>query len=294
MNPRLALNGVGTSKVIRSIVILFICSVLAGCTQLFFVPDSRIVQTPDEIGYEYADVFPPTTDGVRLHSWLIQPKLSDGEPIQGIVYFLHGNAQNISWHYHSVRWLLDAGFAVYAIDYRGYGRSTGIPDVPEVYNDISAGFRWLTEQPQFLAATADDKPRVLFGQSLGASLGLNWLAQEEPAQKLFTHMIADSGFASFSGVARETANSHWITWLFQLPAQWFLSDERDPVDSIETLTLPILLVHSEDDTVVRHRHSDALLAAGGDQVKRLSAQGPHIAAFRSADIRNSTLEWLAK
>ena len=276
----------------RLAFILCFCIFLSGCTQLFFFPQSEIVETPAKRGYEFLDVFLETDDGVRLHSWLIQPKLNEDDAIEGIVYFLHGNAQNISWHYHSVRWLLDAGYAVYAIDYRGYGRSTGVADIPQVYDDIGAGFRWLSAQPQFVQATTDEKPRVLFGQSLGASLGFNWLAREQAAQEMFTHMIADSGFSRFSTVARETANNHWLTWLFQYPAKWFLSDERNPEQSISTLTLPILLVHSEDDTVVGYHHSEVLLSAGGEQVQRISAKGPHIAGFASADIRESTLKWL--
>jgi len=279
---------------VRKSAILCLCFLLNGCTQLFFLPQSEIVQTPAKHGYEYTDVFPTTTDGVQLHSWLIQPNLDEGESIQGFVYFLHGNAQNISWHYHSVRWLLEAGYVVYAIDYRGYGRSSGVADIPEVYDDINAGFQWLTSQPQFLEAVASGKPTVLFGQSLGASLGLNWLAREPSAQESFTHMISESGFSRFGTVARETANSHWLTWLFQYPAQWFLSDERDPAESIEVVSLPILLVHSKDDTVVRYQHSEVLLSAGGKKVERLVAKGPHIAAFNSKKIRESTLDWLLR
>ena len=250
------------------------------------------MQTPADTGYEYTDVYPITRDGLRLHSWLIEPNLADGETTQGIVYFLHGNAQNISWHYHSVRWLLEEGYLVYAIDYRGFGESSGIADVPEVYEDISAGFRWLSSQPQYQAAVDESKPRVLFGQSLGASLGLNWMAREQGAQESFTHVIAESGFSRFGTVAREIASSHWITWLFQYPAQWFLSDERDPVQAIGELALPILLVHSRDDTIVGYQHSEVLLSNSGDNVERLSASGPHIAAFRSAELRESALNWL--
>ena len=276
----------------RVFLALCSCVLLIGCTQIFFQPDPNIVQTPADTGYEYEDVFPIASDGVQLHSWLIQPNLEDGESVEGIVYFLHGNAQNISWHYHSVRWFLEAGYAVYALDYRGYGRSSGIANIPAVYDDISSGFQWLSSQPQYLAASANDKPRVLFGQSLGASLGINWLANEQSAQESLTHMIADSGFSRFSTVAREVANSHWLTWLFQYPAQWFLSDERDPVQSIESVSLPILLVHSKYDTVVRYHHSEILLSAGSNEVELLSGQGPHIAAFRSAELRESALSWL--
>jgi alpha-beta hydrolase superfamily lysophospholipase len=54
---------------------------------------------------------------------------------------LHGNAQNISAHIHSVHWLPKQGYHVYLIDYRGYGDSTGKPT--GVIDDINTGFTWL-------------------------------------------------------------------------------------------------------------------------------------------------------
>ncbi len=275
-------------------VVLSLFFVLSGCTQFFFFPERAFVQTPQDFGYAYEDVFITTADGVRIHGWLVEPSLEASDSEKGVVYFLHGNAQNISWHIRGAEWLLADGYRVFAIDYRGYGKSAGHPDIPEVYQDITAGFDWLLSQPENRALIDGGAPLVLFGQSLGASLGMNWLAEQPMAQTQITHVLADSGFSRFGTVAREVADSHWLTWLVQYPAQWFLSDERDPAESISQLSGPIMLVHSKDDSVVSFEHSDVLLAAGGENVQRISAQGPHISAFRVHEIRDSVLTWLSE
>ena len=113
---------------------------LSGCTRLFFFPMQQHVGVPSELGYAYQDVFfSNAEDGIRLHAWLIDPKPAR----RGVVYFLHGNAENISTHFRATVWLLESGYQVFALDYRGYGLSQGKPDVPEVFSDIEAGARWL-------------------------------------------------------------------------------------------------------------------------------------------------------
>jgi len=216
-----------------AVLCVVMCGLLSGCTQWFFFPSKPLVQTPENIGYAYQDVFLQSSDGARLHAWLVEPNLAPGQAQpNGLVYFLHGNAQNISWHIMGARWLLESGYRVFALDYRGYGLSTGVADIPEVYSGV-----------------------VIFGQSLGASLSLNWLGRNPQHHSWVSKVVLDSGFSRFDTVAKEVAGSHWLTWLFQYPAKWMLADERDPVDAIGSLNMPIMLVHSVNDTVVSYAHS---------------------------------------
>ena len=91
----------------------------------------EIVQTPDKGGLTYRDISVTTRDNLRIHGWLLE-----AEKPKGIVFFLHGNAENISTHIGSVYWLPEHGYDVLLMDYRGYGLSEGKPDFPDVYLDV--------------------------------------------------------------------------------------------------------------------------------------------------------------
>ena len=77
--------------------------------------------------------------GPKLHG--IHVKTT--QPTRGVVYFLHGNAGNLDrWiGYH--RPFTERGYDVFAIDYRGYGKSEGRPSAEGLFEDARTGYEWL-------------------------------------------------------------------------------------------------------------------------------------------------------
>ena len=74
-------------------------------------------------GLEFDDVFPITTDGVKLHGWHIPGLLPD---VMWLIF--HGNGENINLQldqYQEIHWRYGASIVV--IDYWGCGRSEGVP-----------------------------------------------------------------------------------------------------------------------------------------------------------------------
>src|SRR5690606_40366083 len=65
-----------------------------GCSSVFFYPDNTTYLTPDRLNLEYEDIYLDTADGETLHGWWL-PALTEA-PAKGTVYFLNGNAQNVS------------------------------------------------------------------------------------------------------------------------------------------------------------------------------------------------------
>ena len=100
------------------ITLLAITTLLqTGCSSVFFYPDNATYITPDRLNLEYEDIYLKTADGETLHGWWL-PALTD-EPAKGTIYFLHGNAQNVSAHILNAAWLPEQGYNVFTIDYRG-------------------------------------------------------------------------------------------------------------------------------------------------------------------------------
>ncbi|ROT98647.1 alpha/beta hydrolase [Marinobacter sp. R17] len=244
---------------------------LGGCSSLFFYPDSTVYITPDRLDLDYRDVYLDTVDGEHLHGWWLP---AEGED-HGTVYYLHGNAQNMSSHILNVAWLPREGYNVFMIDYRGFGESTGDPDIEGALADTEAGFRWLVQQP-------DSGPYYLLGQSLGGGLGLmlaaEWTRRQE--QPPLTAVVLDSTFAGFRAITREKLDSFWLTWPFQIPLSWTIPDDYEGVDHIAEISpVPLMVIHSIRDGIIPFHNGTALYTAAREPKQFLQTDTPHASTF---------------
>src|ERR1700730_15375075 len=96
-----------------------------------YFPSRELVDTPDDAGLQWSELWPETEDAQRLHGWWIRARA----PTIGHVVLCHGNAGNIGGRVYHAKVLSDAGFDVLLYDYRGYGRSSGRPDEQGLYRD---------------------------------------------------------------------------------------------------------------------------------------------------------------
>lgn len=269
----------------RHLVILFFL-LLQGCSSIFFFPMREHVLTPDKIGIEYSDIVLRTPDNLQLHGWLLPPQGT----LKGTVYFLHGNAENISTHLQSVYWLPKEGYQVFLIDYRGYGLSEGEPELPAVLNDIKTGFDWLIHQP-----STSGKPIFLLGQSLGASMGIYFIATTPDAKSHLSAAVLDAPFTAYSDIARHVASRSWITWALQYPASWLMISGHDPIDFIAAIApVPILLIHSNDDKVIPFEHSTRLYSMAIEPKSKINTRGPHTATFNQPYNRRALLHFFER
>ncbi|MFL1467838.1 alpha/beta hydrolase [Marinobacter sp. HN1S83] len=247
-----------------------------GCSSVFFYPDKVTYITPDRLNLEYEDIFLDTADGETLHGWWL-PADAPESTAKGTIYFLHGNAQNISSHLMNVAWLPEKGYNVFLIDYRGYGRSTGAPDIEGTLHDSETGLRWLVEQPQ-----TEGGPLFLLGQSLGGALGIalasEWVQRQE--QPPLDGVILDGTFSGFRGIAREKLGSFWLTWPFQIPLSWTITDDYEGVDHIGHMrAVPVMVIHSVRDGIIPFHHGEALFEAAEEPKEFLPTDTPHAATF---------------
>lgn len=247
-----------------------------GCSSVFFYPDKVTYITPDRLNLEYDDVLLDTTDGEILHGWWLPADAAESDP-KGTIYFLHGNAQNISSHLMNVAWLPEKGYNVFLIDYRGYGRSTGAPDIEGTLHDSEAGLRWLMEQSQ-----TNDRPIYLLGQSLGGALGIalasEWVQRQEKPP--LDGVILDGTFSGFRSIAREKLGSFWLTWPFQIPLSRTITDDYEGVDHISRISpVPVMVIHSVRDGIIPFHHGEALYEAANEPKQFLPTDTPHAATF---------------
>jgi fermentation-respiration switch protein FrsA (DUF1100 family) len=111
--------------------------------------------TPADLGAPFEATTLQTDDGERIRAWLLPSR----DPRAVVLYF-HGNGGNLSVWLPIIAAVQRHGFTVAAIDYRGYGASTGRPSERGLYRDGDAAVEWASRIP------APGAPLVYYGRSL--------------------------------------------------------------------------------------------------------------------------------
>ena len=173
-----------------------------------------------------------TSDGLPLYAW----RMGEGP----MVIYFSGNGSTVGAPIPRYRRLIDAGFSVLHVNYRGYPGSTGEPSEPGLIRDALAAWdrARMTHEPQDI---------VIFGRSLGGGVALALAASldEEPRA-----LVIDSSFTSAVEVARET-------WWW-LPVGRLMRNRWDSMGRAGELDLPALVVHSRDDEMIPVEHGRRL------------------------------------
>ncbi|MFO7529405.1 MAG: alpha/beta hydrolase [Marinobacter sp.] len=264
----------------------------SGCSSVFFYPDDITYVTPDRLNLTYEDIYLDTADGETLHGWWLPAQTTDGGEPRGTVYFLHGNAQNISSHILNVAWLPEEGYNVFTIDYRGFGRSTGDADIEGALHDVETGFRWLVNRDDVA-----DKPIFMLGQSLGGALGIalasEWVQREEPPA--LDGIILDGTFSGFRRIAREKLDAFWLTWPFQVPLSWTIPSEYEGLERIDDISpVPVMVIHSVRDGIIPFDHGVALYESAWEPKRFLRTDTGHGGTFVIPAYREAVVEFMGE
>ncbi|MDH4163162.1 MAG: alpha/beta hydrolase [Nitrospirota bacterium] len=262
--------------------VFMILLLLTGCGSVFFFPSREMSNNPFIHQFDHQDVYFTTDDGSILHGWFFKAR----EPV-GSILILHGNAENISTHVNGVLWFVANGFNVFIFDYRGYGRSEGVPTLGGIQRDAEAAFRRLLTLP-----TVDPDRTILFGQSLGGTVAVNLVAAT-PAKEHIKALVIDSAFASHRIIAREKI-SHFCIWPFPDLLSPFFSSRFSPMKRIADVSpVPVLILQGLHDTIVPPDHSELLFAAA-HQPKELwlTTEAGHIRSTAAPAVRERLKVWL--
>lgn len=274
-----------TTKLLKAASLLFILGgALSGCTSitsLMFYPLKTYPATPAQLGWEYAPVEHVAFDGTKLHSWWMPAQ----DQAKGNVLFLHGNAQNISYHQFNIHWLVKSGYNVFLLGYRQFGQSEGQAMLPDIFMDVHSGLDWLASQNNGL-------PNIVLGQSMGATLAVYGLASYQNKDSIHA-VVLDAAFASYPEMAAKAMSRHWLTWLLQLPA-WAITRDYDPEAWINTWgKMPLLMFHSPDDQTVPYEFGAQLFTQANAPKEWIDTQGKHIQTFMNVKNQAIMLDFLS-
>lgn len=204
--------------------------------RLAFFPLKGEQATPHDYGVPFEPVEVRTADGERLRAWWI-----DHPSPRADVLYLHGNGGNLAvW----TDILLDVhrqGFALFALDYRGYGLSSGRPSEQGLYRDVEAAVASFGER-----AGRRGVPVIYWGRSLGAVMAA-WAARVQPPDGL----VLESGFPD---VASLLAGSP-LAFLARVTSYRFPTAEW-----VQAFAGPVLVLHGDRDSVIPYEQGRRLFA----------------------------------
>lgn len=223
---------------------------------LTYFPDPNGVAPADTGLADFREVAIRTPDGETLVGWWKPPAAG-----AGVVLYLHGNGYNLGARAPRLRDLADAGFGVLAIDWRGYGGSTGSPTETGLLTDARAAYDWA-------AARAPGSKVALFGESLGTGVAVH-LAGERPV----AGVVLDSPYASVVGMAE--------TYYPFLPNRLLLKDQFRSEEWIRKVEVPVFVVHCDADREIPLAQGERLFRAAGEPKEMLVLPGcAHIRTWR--------------
>ena len=206
-----------------------------------------IPDTVQELYLQVGDVTPAE----RIHAWW-WPSDDPGAPV---ILYLHGVRWNLTGHLNRMSQLRRFGFSVFAIDYRGFGKSDGeLPSEASVYEDARAAWNWVVERER------DPSRRYIYGHSLGGAVAVDLAAQISGTPASARGLIVESSFTSLPELVSESGYS----WLPMLISQKF-----DSAAKIREIRMPVLIVHGAEDRYVPAHLGSALYAAAPQPKKLL-------------------------
>ncbi|MEW6323432.1 MAG: alpha/beta hydrolase [Acidobacteriota bacterium] len=197
--------------------------------RLAFFPSRGEDVTPAAAGIAFEALDVATSDGERLRAWWL-PRADAAAS----VLYLHGNGGNLSMWLPILADVWQQGYAVFAIDYRGYGASSGAPSESGLYRDVEAALGAFRTR-----AEGGGAPVVYWGRSLGAVMAAYAARQDAPSG-----VVLEAGFPHLRSVL--SGSPLWLLSFFSsyaFPAARWMRDVRAPT----------LVIHGDRDSVIPYR-----------------------------------------
>ena len=190
-----------------------------------------------------ADIIIPVESEIRIGA-----RFHFSEKSACNILFFHGNGEIVADYDEFGQMVNQQGINFLAVDYRGYGRSSGQPTVSAMMRDCHVIFDYVI---QWLKNKACRGPLVLMGRSLGSASVLE-LAFHYAHQ--INGLIVESGFAH-AGPLLQLLGINTTALGFE-ESKGFRN-----VDKIASFKKPTLIIHAERDHIIPFSDGQALFDA---------------------------------
>ncbi len=220
-----------------AMIVLFVVVVTAGVylvrraePRLAFFPLVGEDTTPARFGVSFTPYTIETADGERLRAWHLPRRDAAAQ----VVYF-HGNGGNLSMWTDVLVGLWEHDLDVVAVDYRGYGLSTGRPSEQGLYRDVEALVTFVQQR-----LGRKPLPLVYWGRSLGTPMAA-YAARVHPPGGV----VLEAGFPTIRAVLETSP--------VLLALSWAGSYRFATAEWMRSVQAPALVIHGNRDSVIPYR-----------------------------------------
>lgn len=235
-------------------------------------PTRDIYNPAETLGRTFEEVWLKTSDNVRVHGWYFPANKRDAQRSELAMLLCHGNAGNITGRLGMYEALLETGVNLFTFDYRGYGKSEGKPDEDGTYRDTHAAYDWLRQR-----GFAPEKI-IVMGESLGGGV-----ASELAVTEKIGGLILQCTFTSIPDLGAE---------IFPfLPVRIIGSIKYDTHSRLPEIHVPVMVMHSKGDTLIRHHHAERNFKAANEPKLFVELDGDHNDAL---DFRDKFVDGIEK
>ncbi|MEX1166396.1 MAG: alpha/beta fold hydrolase [Hydrogenophaga sp.] len=254
-----------------ALALLTAAVLMVGCSSLderqrawIFQPSDRSWWRGEEAAAGMADVWidyasEETGQPVKLHGLWLAHDNPDKNAKAPVMLYLHGARFNVTGSAFRARRMQELGFSVLTVDYRGFGKTSNeLPSEVMAVEDAKAAWEWLgREYP--------DRPRYIFGHSLGGAIAIELAAQVSDEAGTMVE-------GSFTSIPDVVSSYKW-GWL---PVGPLITQRFEAVKRVGDIGSPLLVVHgSEDRTIAPELGRKLFDAAKGQKRFELVEGGSH-------------------
>ena len=196
------------------------------------------------------DHFVSVAEGVLIHCRFY--KENDSWP--WVLHF-HGNGEVVSDYDEIAIFYLKYGLNLVVADYRGYGKSTGEPTLTDISRDAQIIYDSVTKE---LVERGLKSNLWVMGRSLGSIPALEIAHSQKDAIR---GLIIESGFSSITRLL-----AHLDVPLTGIDLDTI---NRQCLSIVREITVPVLIIHGEYDTLVPLEEAEILIEQIGSDEKEL-------------------------
>ncbi len=183
-------------------------------------------------------------EDVRLHGLWAPHENFAANPQAPVLLYLHGARWNVTGSAFRMRRMEELGFSVLGIDYRGFGQSTNrLPSERTAYEDARAAWDWL-------ARRYPDRPRYIFGHSLGGAIAIQLATQVNDEKGTLVE-------GTFTSIPDVVSTFKW-GWL---PLSPLITQRFDSLQRVPDIGSPLLVVHGSADQLIKPELGQRLFEA---------------------------------